>query len=247
MRSIVFVLLISVALFSCSTWADSITLTDGTQVLGTITRVVMGESVELLRINLETGEARLDSYKLDRVANVELQDVSRIPFTLILKAGDSVSGTLLGSPFEGTIDFRTIDGPVLKFDADAVSEIRLGVRKPSKAASELIPAFGLGLSFSTNGVGITQDAVAWFSEDWMLVASLGLRGWWQDKQFSLGIANGLTYLRKIGKLYLGIGTGAFYNMTTLSWGASLNVRVVVPIKMFGQQSFLSLGFSWPQY
>lgn len=247
MRWIVIISLLSVALVSCSVWADRVVLTDGTEILGTVTRVIIGDSIEVLRVNLEAGEARLDSFDLDYVASVEIENVSRIPFTLVLKAGDYVSGTLLGSPLKETIDFRTIDGPVLKFNADAVSEIRLGVRKPGRATSELIPAFGFGLSFSTSGVGITQDAIAWFNEDWMLVASLGLRGWWQDKQFSLGIANELTYLRKIGKLYLGIGTGAFYNMTTLSWGASLNVRVVVPIEVFGQQSFLSIGLSWPQY
>lgn len=247
MRWIVFILLFSIALFSCGAWADRIILTDGTEVLGTVTRVIIGESIELLRVNLEAGEARLDSFDLDYVASVEIENVSRIPFTLVLKAGDYVSGTLLGSPLKETIDFRTIDGPVLKFDAEEVSEVRLGVRKPDGFEPELIPAFGFGISFSTNGVGVTQDAIAWFSENWMLVASLGLRGWWQNKQLSLGIANELTYLRKIGKLYWGIGTGAFYNMTTLSWGASLNMRVVLPIEVFGQQSFLSIGLSLPQY
>lgn len=247
MRSIVFILLFSIALFSCGAWADRIILTDGTEVLGTVTRVIIGESIELLRVNLEAGEARLDSFNLDRVASVEVEDASRIPFTLVLKAGDYVSGTLLGSPLEETIDFRTIDGPVLKFDAEAVSEVRLGVRKPDGFEPELIPAFGFGLSFSTNGVGITQDAIAWFSEDWMLVASLGLRGWWQNKQLSLGIANELTYLRKIGKFYWGIGTGAFYDTTTLSWHASLNFRVVVPVMFVGKKAFVSLGLSLPQY
>lgn len=234
------VAMILIGLMMCPMWADTVVLTNGTEISGTVTRIVVGETIELLRVNYDTGEARLDTYRLAAVAKVEVKDVARIPFTLILKAGDYVSGTLLNSPLEEMIEFRTVDGAVLSFDADAISEVRLGIRRPG--VMELIPAFGYGLSFSTGSASITRDAIAWFSEDWMLVASLGLKGWWGANQLSMGITNGLTHLRRIGRIYLGIGTSAAFNMTTLAWQASLNVRVVIPIQAFGEQSFISVGF-----
>jgi len=162
----------------------------------------------------------------------------------------------MGSPLDATIKLETADGTVLSFKSEVVDEVRRGVQigsieepvymSSSGADTALAPAFGLGFSFSAKGVGISRDAIAWFSENWMLLASLGLRGWWESDQVNLAIANEVTYLLKVGKLYLGIGTGALYNMTTRTWCASLNARIVFPVTFAGKQSMVSIGPSFPQ-
>lgn len=256
MRRQVFFLIVCVVLIAGACYADRVVLINGTEVSGIVTRVALGRSVEVLCANREKGEAQLNTFPLWRVASIDIEDVSRGPFNLLLKSGDQVSGTLLGSPLDATIKVQTADGTVLSFKSEVVDEVRRGVQigsieepvymSSSGADTALAPAFGLGFSFSAKGVGISRDAIAWFNEDWMLLASLGLQGWWETNQLNLAVANEVTYLLKVGKLYLGIGTGALYNMTTRTWNASLNVRVVFPVTFAGKQSMVSIGPTFPQ-
>jgi len=256
MRRRVLVLVVCVALIAGVCWADRVVLIDGTEIKGTVTRVALGESVEVLCANREKGEAQLKAVPFWKVASIEIEDVARGPFTLLLKSGDQVSGTLLGSPLDATIKLETADGTVLSFMSEVVDELRVGVRigsieeplyvSSSAADAALTPASGLGLSFSTKGIGISRDAIAWFSEDWMLLASLGLQGWWESNEINLGLSNEVTYLLRVGKVYLGLGTGALFNMTTRTWGALINARIVLPVIFLGKQSMVSLGPSFPQ-
>lgn len=256
MGRIVLFLMISVVLITSVVWADRVVLINGTEVSGTVTRVALGRSVEVLCANREKGEAQLSTFPLWRVASINIEDDSRGSFNLLLKSGDQVSGTLLGSPLDATIKVRTADGTVLSFKPEVVDEVRRGVQigsieKPvymssSGADTTLAPAFGLGFSFSAKGIGISRDAIAWFSKDWMLVASLGLQGWWERNEMNLGLSNEVTYLLRVGKVYLGLGTGALFNMTTRTWEALINARIVLPVIFLGKQSMVSLGPSFPQ-
>ncbi len=233
---------VCVCMFSLSCWGDTIVLMDGTSRTGVVSRIVIGDSVELLQVNLRKKEARIESFDLDSIARVELDYIDTALFTLILRSGDIVSGKLLNSPLDGILDFQTQDGNILQFDSDAVVEIRLGMRQPGEEPwPTLKPSFGYGLSISGNSVSITRDAIAWFSEDWLLVASLGMQGWWQANRLNLGVVNGLTYLRRIGLLYWGVGTTASYDITALTWRAALQFRVVIPLMLTDRASFLSFS------
>jgi hypothetical protein len=242
MRRLWMLIAVCVSVLSLSCWGDTIVLTDGTSRTGVVSRIEIGDSVELLQVNLEKEEARIESFDLDSIARIELDYVDTALFTLILKSGDIVTGKLLNSPLEAILDFQTQDGNVLQFDSDAVAEVRLGMRQPSDTPlPTLKPSFGYGLSVSGSSVSITRDAIAWFSEDWLLVASLGMQGWWQANRLNLGVTNGLTYLRRIGALYWGVGTTASYDMTALAWHAALHFRVVIPLMLTDRASFLSLS------
>lgn len=225
-----------------ASFADTVMLTDGTTRVGIVSRIELGDSLEILMVNQEKREARLEAIPLGSVASVELDYIETALFTLVLRSGDIVTGILLNSPLDETLAFRTTSGEVLDFASSAVSEVRLGMRHPmGEPLPSLRPSFGFGVTLSANSGSLTRDAVAWFSPDWLLVASLGMQIWWEPGDPSVGVVNGLTYLHKLGRIYWGVGTTASYNMTKLSWHTALQFRVVVPVSLGGRNSFISLG------
>jgi len=232
-------------LLSLAAMADEIILTDDTKIHGTVTRIVPGKSVELLRIDSEEGIARLDDYPLSGVKEIVVLDLSRVPATLELRSGDLFRGTLIGSPLEPMIEFRGQSGTTYTFASDSVREVRLELRPPSEEEQRLRPGFGLGLSIAPNAVGATRDALAWFNEDWMLLAALGMHWMWSGSSpLGIGVSSDLTYLRKLGGFYIGIGTGVFFNMTEVTWAPTVNVRVLIPFSWEDWQTTLSIGFTF---
>ena len=243
-RMILTVLAVAIML-SLAGAADEIILTDDTKIHGTVTRVVPGESVELLRIDSEKGIARLDAYPLSGVKEIVVLDLSRVPAALELRSGDLFRGTLIGSPLEPMIEFRGQSGTAYTFASDSVREIRLELRPPSEEDQGLRPGFGLGLSIAPTAIGVTRDAIAWFNEDWMLLAALGMHGTWSGNNLlGIGVSSDLTYLRKLGDIYIGIGTGVVFNMTEVAWAPTINVRVLIPFSWEGWQTTLSIGFTF---
>jgi len=221
--------------------ADRLVLVDGSERAGIVSRIVLRESIELLQVNPETNEARISSVAISAIDDIVLDHQDSVLYTLIFEAGDVVTGSLIGSPLEELIDFHTVDGDRMRFEAEGIREIRFGMRSGQEAGVQLLPSFGYGLGVVGNGISVTRDAIAWFSEDWMLVASLGIKGWWKTDHLDVGVTNGATYLRRIGKVYWGIGTSVSYDMSSLAWHASLHLRMVFPFRLLTEQSFLSVG------
>jgi hypothetical protein len=188
-----------VASLMLSCWvalADTVELTSGEVYDGTVARVAPGRTVDLLPVDDETGGVLLRSFDLAEVSEIEIVGLDRMPDTLVAVSGDEMMGTLEGSPLADPIRFAGPDGAVLEFAPDNVAEIRFGPRAQVDVSTrvELVPSFGLGISLAANGIGIRRDAIAWFSEDWMLLASLGMHGWWRDGEFLFGVANEVTYM-----------------------------------------------------
>ena len=232
-------------LLSLAATADEIILADNSKIQGTVTRVIPGESVELLRIDSEKEIASLDEYPLSSVKEILVLDLSRVPATLELHSGDLFRGTLIGSPLEPMIEFRGQSGTVYTFPSHSVREVRLELRPPSEEEQGLRPGFGLGLSIAPNAVGVTRDAIAWFNKDWMLLAALGLHGTWSaGSPFGIGVSSDLTYLRRLGGFYIGVGTGVFFNMTEVAWAPTVNVRALIPFSWKDWQTTLSIGFTF---
>jgi len=221
---------------------DTVELVSGEAIEGTVARVIPGLSVDLLIHDDDAGTVLLRSYGLDRVARIELVGLDRMPDTLVAITGDQMMGTLQGSPLDDPIRFADPSGEIFEFPADNVSEIRFGPRAITESTRiELVPSFGLGVSLAANGIGIRRDAIAWFSEDWMLLASLGMHGWWRDGDFLFGVANEVTYMLDVGGWYLGLGSGAMFDFTNLDWYALLNLRTAFPVTFMGKTSMISLG------
>jgi hypothetical protein len=241
----ILVLLLLVGGAVLSAQGDEIVLRDGTTIRGTVTRVVPGESVEVLRMDSESGIAKLDRFRLESVAQIGIVDVSQLPATLLLNSGDTFRGYLIGSPLEPLIEFRGESGSLFSFDAEAVAEIRFSLRPPELAeqSAALRPGFGLGVSISSVSAGVTRDALAHFNEDWMLIAALGIHLTWEDaSRLGIGVSSDLTYLRRFGSWYVGVGTGVFFNMTDVDWSPTLNARIVIPVHLGTWQTTLSIGY-----
>jgi len=223
--------------------ADVIETISGDVYEGTVARIAPGRAVDLLLADEETNGVLLRSFDLARVAKIEIVGLERMPDTLVAVSGDEMLGTLDGSPLADPIRFVAADGTVYEFAPGNVAEIRFGPRAQADVNTriELVPSFGLGVSLAANGIGIRRDAIAWFSEDWMLLASLGMHGWWRDGEFLFGVANEVTYMLDVGGWYLGIGSGAMFDFTNLEWYALLNLRTAIPIRFFGKASMVSLG------
>ena len=240
---------IAVALFTVvlicgsAVFADTVELASGDVYEGTVARVSPGNEVDLLVVDEKTDSVMLRTFDLLTVTTIDIVGVDRMPDTLVAVSGDEMQGALEGSPLADPIRFAAVDGTVLEFAPENVSEIRFGPRAEPELASriELVPSFGLGISLATNGIGIRRDAIAWFSEDWMLIASLGIHGWWRNGQFLFGVANEVTYMLDLGGWYAGIGSGAMFDFTNKQWYALLNLRTAIPIKLFGKISMFSLG------
>jgi hypothetical protein len=239
-----------ILLFNAVCLADTITLIDGTTTAGTVARVVPGESVELFRIDPEEGTARIDVYPLVQVAEIAVAGASSILATIELVSGDTFEGTVLSSPLAPLIEFRSQSGTTYAFDAASVRAIRFALRAAGSEAveedtepEELLPAVGIGLSLAAGAVGVTRDAIAYFDENWMLIAALGLHVTWSDDPVvGIGVSSDLTYLRKFGRVHLGIGTGVFFDMSEVEWRPTINVRVLVPFTWKDWQTTLSLGY-----
>ena len=238
------VVLVTAALLCGSTvLADTVELASGKVYEGTVARVSPGNTVDLLIVDEKTGSVMLRSFDLAGVKAIDIVGVDRVPDTLVAISGDEMQGTLEGSPLADPIRFAGVDGKVLEFPAENVSEIRFGPRAEPEATSKikLVPSFGLGISLAMNGIGIRRDAIAWFSDDWMLLASLGLHGWWRNGKFLFGVANEVTYMLDLGGWYAGIGSGAMFDFTNKQWYALLNLRTAIPVTFLGQASMISLG------
>ncbi len=248
----VLVLSLSVCGAVLLTHGDEIVLQDGTAIHGTVTRVIPGDSVEVLTMDSERGIANVDEYRLESVAEIGIVGISQVPATLLLRSGDVFRGRLIGSPLEPLIEFRAESGTVYSFDAGAVDEIRFSLRppglvpevpEPDEQPSRLRPGFGLGVSISSVSVGVTRDALADFNEDWMLIAALGIHLTWENPSYlGIGVSSDLTYLRRFGSWYAGLGTGVFFNMTDVAWQPTINIRILVPFTWKDWQTTLSLGY-----
>jgi len=250
-RSVLAVVLLACAV-TCR--ADVVSLVGGTEVTGTITKAAVGRTIEVMVPSTGAGGARMESLDWGRVTKIQLDEVARGPDMLILDSGDRVSGTMVGSFFGSQIQFLTSENAALSYDAGAIDEIRLGIRLRSATTSptagtiesvpSLAPASGLGLMFAYPGLGVTRDIVAPVTQDTMLLASLGVRVWLEIGGLGFGVSNDLTYLLRIGSIYLGVGTGALFDMSDRSWRVSINVRLVIPVAFRGEQAMLSLGLAF---
>lgn len=225
--------------------ADQIKLINGQIIKGTLSRVVPGREVNILVHETNTGQYLSRTVKFDEIDSVKIIRTKRMPDTLVATSGDVVRGTLLGAPLDDPIRFSRIDGSVIEFPAKNVAEIRFGPRILAGATSneKIAPSFGVGLSLGSYGIGIRRDAIAMFSENWILLASLGIHCWWRNQNLSMGIANEITYMLKIDGVYFGVGTGTLFNMTDRKWLALLNFRIVIPVTFLGNVSTFSVGVS----
>ena len=231
------------------TQGDEIILQDGTTIYGTVTRVIPGESIEVLRMDSESGIASVDEFLLESVAQIGIVGISHVPATLLLRSGDKFHGYLIGSALESLIEFQAESGSVYNFDAEAVDQIRFSLRppelvpEPDEQPGGLRPGFGLGFSISSISAGVTRDALAHFNEDWMLIAALGMHLTWENtSRLGIGVSSDLTYLRRFGNWYVGLGTGVFFNMTDVAWHPTLNARIVIPFSLGEWQTTLSIGY-----
>ncbi|MGB2983535.1 MAG: hypothetical protein WBC63_06715 [Candidatus Bipolaricaulia bacterium] len=228
--------------------ADELHLSDDSVLAGTITRIVIGESIEFLMEDPETGAIRVETHPLHTVQEVVVVDVEEVAATLTLRTGDRFRGMLTGSPLASQIEFKGESGTTYLFDASEVREVRMDLRAaaptaPDAKPEDLLPAFGLGLSLASGAVGVTRDAIAYFSEDWMLIAALGLHFTWSGEPVvGIGVSSDLTYLRKLGKAHVGVGTGVFFDMSEVEWRPTINVRVLIPFTWKDWQTTLSVGF-----
>jgi len=243
-------LALSALLLGATCWADTVELIDGTEIVGTVSRIIPGDSVEVFRIDPEEGTARVDLYPLVQVAEIAVIDVSNIWTTIELASGDTFDGTLLSSPLASLIEFESLTGTPYAFDANSVRAIRFALRAPENEAADepsappdLVPGIGLGLSIAAGAVGVTRDALAIFSEDWMLIAALGLHVTWSsDPVLGIGVSSDLTYLRDFGRIHVGLGTGVFFDMSQVAWHPTINVRILIPFTIGDWQTTLSLGY-----
>lgn len=225
--------------------ADQIKLTNGQIIKGTLSRVVPGKEVNILVYETNTGQYLSRTVKFDEIDSIKIIKIKRMPDTLVTTSGDIVRGTLLKSPLDDPIRFSRVDGSVIEFPAKNVAEIRFGPRilGSSTPSEKIAPAFGVGLSLGSYGIGIRRNAIAMFSENWILLASLGIHCWWQNQNLAMGVANEITYMLKIDGFYLGVGTGALFNMTDRKLLALLNFRIAIPISFLGNASTFSVGVS----
>ena len=251
--AIVWILLLVMVSTAILGVGDEIVLYDGAKAYGTVTRIVPGDRVEMLQMDSEAGVATLLEFDLDSIAEIGIVEISQIPTTLSLRSGDLFRGRLMGSPLDTLIEFRAESGKTYFFEADAVDEVRLSLRPPEMLSQEevseeiegLQPGIGLGCSVSSISFGVTRDALAQFNQDWMLIAALGMHFSWENPdRWDIGTSSDLTYLRRFGTWYAGLGTGVFFNMTDVAWYPTINLRVLIPLRLGEWQSTLSLGFAF---
>ncbi|MBE0635259.1 hypothetical protein IH601_04620 [Candidatus Bipolaricaulota bacterium] len=236
---------------SISGFGDRIELHDGMIAYGTVTRVIPGDRVEMVQLDATGTAVTLLSYGLSEIAEVVVIDMAKIPSSLMLQSGDQFQGRLMSSPLESKIEFQSDSGGIYTFDAASVKEVMFSLRPadlleeaPSlTAAPGLSPGIGLGCSISPVSFGVTSDALAVFSEKWMLIAALGMHLDWEDPdRWGIGVSSDLTYLRQFEGWYAGLGTGVFFDMTDIVWNPTVNIRVLIPFTLGEWQSTISLGY-----
>jgi len=244
------VLALMLLLLSAVCAADTVQLADGTTIVGTVSRVMPGESVEVFRIDPDKGTARVDVYPLVQVTEIAVVDASSILATIELVSGDTFEGRVLSSPLASLIEFKSRSGTSYAFDAASVRAIRFALRAPEveeasedEESGQLVPASGIGFSLAAGAVGATHDAIAVFNEDWMLIGALGLHVTWSDDPvLGIGVSSDLTYMRRFGRIHLGLGTGVFFDMSDVEWRPTINIRVLIPFTWKDWQTTLSLGY-----